>query len=238
MGESRDRTVYCRILHLGRLDYGSTYTLQRELCRQRFEGAIPDTLLLVEHPPTITVGKSGKLSNILAEREVLRERGVSLFLTDRGGDVTYHGPGQLVAYPIMDLRQRGRDIHGYVRGLEETAIRTLALFSIAGTRNEHPGVWVRGKQIAAIGIAVKRWVTMHGLSLNVNPDMGHFSLINPCGQAGVGVTSISAEKGEEVPIDAVRAALVDTFLDVFGSSAEACSARLNAAIGRGGVWEG
>ncbi len=207
--------MICRIVRLGVVDYGEAYQLQRQLCQQRLVGEIPDILLLLEHPPTITIGKSGKTTNILVGRDDLDRQGVSLFFSDRGGDVTYHGPGQLVAYPIVDLRQRDRDVHAYVHDLEEVVLRTLARFDIHGNRNSHPGVWVGEKQIAAIGIAIKRWITMHGIALNVMPQQERFSLINPCGLAGVPVTSITELKGEQAAVEDVAGAFVAEFAATF-----------------------
>ena len=207
--------MICRVIRLGIVDYGEAYQLQMRLCQQRLAGEIPDVLLLLEHPPTITIGKSGKTTNILVGRDDLDRQGVSLFFTDRGGDVTYHGPGQLVAYPIIDLRQRDRDVHAYVHDLEEVVLGTLARFDILGNRNSHPGVWVGEKQIAAIGIAIKRWITMHGIALNVRPQQDRFSLINPCGLAGVPVTSIRELKGEHVAAEDVAEAFVTEFASTF-----------------------
>jgi lipoate-protein ligase B len=208
-----------RVYRLGLVEYGEAYQLQKELSRQRLSGDIPDTLLLLEHPPTITIGKSGKLENVLASSDELHSQGISLFFTDRGGDVTCHGPGQLMVYPVIDLRQRDRDIHAYVRDLEEVIIRTLNRFAILGHRNPlHAGVWVDGVQIAAIGIAVRRWITMHGMAVNVSPDLTHFGLVNPCGFAGLPVTSISELTGQHVSLQTVAEAVVAEFTSVFGVS--------------------
>lgn len=224
--------MLCHIHRLGRISYEQACNLQREICARRLDGLVPDSLLLVEHPPTITIGKSGKLDNILVPGEELNRMGVSLFFTDRGGDVTYHGPGQLVAYPIIDLRQRAKNIHAYVRDLEEVVLRTLGEFSIAGSRNSHAGVWVGDRQISAIGIAVKRWIAMHGISLNVHPDHAHFNLINPCGLDGVRVTSIHEMTGRDIPMEQVTNALVASFAEVFGAIVEDEVAAAGVADGR------
>jgi lipoyl(octanoyl) transferase len=198
------------------MEYSDAYHLQRRLALQRMQGQISDMLLLLEHPPTITVGKSGKLENVLVSKEQLAEKGISLFFADRGGDVTYHGPGQLVAYPIIDLRSRGEDIRRYVRDLEEVIMRTLDDFSIKAHRNEtHIGVWVGERKIAAIGIGVKRWVTMHGFALNVRPNCEHFSLIKPCGIPDKGVTSISEVLCQDVAMERVIEKVVAYFSQVF-----------------------
>jgi len=208
----------CTIYRLGLIDYIEAYNLQRELLRKRLDGEITDTLLLAEHPPTLTIGKSGKLENVLVSQEELAQNGVPLFFVDRGGDVTYHGPGQLVGYPIINLKGRRRDLHRYVHDLEEVIIRTLNAFSIsAGRDGGHAGVWVRGEEIAAIGLRVIKWVSMHGFALNVNTNLDHFRLINPCGLPDGKATSISQILRQKVPIETVTERLVAHFLQVFDS---------------------
>jgi lipoate-protein ligase B len=208
--------MLCVVHRLGLVRYSEAYQLQRELVRRRFEGEIKDTLLLLEHPPTITIGKSGSLENVLVTNEQLTAQDVSVFFTDRGGDVTYHGPGQLVAYPILDLRQREKDVHKYVRDLEEVVIRTLCSLSIGAGRDEnHPGVWVDKEEIAAIGLSIKKWITMHGIALNVNPQLKHFSLINPCGFSDRNATSISKILERDVPMETVAENLLVHFSEVF-----------------------
>lgn len=213
--------MLCTVYQLGVIGYSQAYHLQRELLRQRVNDKITDTLLLLEHPPTITIGKSGKLENVLASPVQLAAEGVSLFFTDRGGDVTYHGPGQLVAYPIIDLRQRGQDAHQYVRDLEEVIIRTLNDFGIKGRRDRsHAGVWVRGKEVAAIGLGISRWVSMHGFALNVNTELEHFSLINPCGFPHRKATSISELLSQDILMATVTEGLLAHFSQVFDSRLE------------------
>jgi len=208
--------MLCTVYHFGLIAYSDAYHLQRQLLCQRVNNEITDTLLLLEHPPTITIGKSGKLENVLASQAQLAEAGVSLFFADRGGDVTYHGPGQLVAYPIIDLRQRGRDVHQYLCELEEVIIRTLSDFSINACRDRsHAGVWVKGREIAAIGLRVSKWVSMHGFALNVNTDLERFSLINLCGFSDRKATSISALLSQEVSMEAVTEKLLAHFSEVF-----------------------
>ena len=208
--------IPCTVYRLGLIEYSQAYRLQRSLLEQRAKGERGDTLLLLEHPPTITVGASGKLENILVPRSRLTGAGISTFFADRGGDVTYHGPGQLVGYPIIDLRERERDVHRYLGGLEEVLIRTLADFSIRGSRDRaHAGVWVGNKEIAAIGLKVKRWVTMHGFALNVNVDLLPFSFINPCGFSHRKATSISALASQYVPMTTVSERLLAHFSKVF-----------------------
>lgn len=211
--------MMCTVYQLGLMDYSQAWRLQEVLLERRIKAQIPDTLLLLEHPPTLTIGKSGKLEHLLVGREELLREGMSLFFTDRGGQITYHGPGQLVGYPIMDLRTRGADAHQYVHHLEEVIIKTLKDFSLEASRKEgFVGVWVGEKKIAAIGVRIKRWVTMHGFALNVNPNLYHFSFINPCGIIDKGVTSICRLLGREVPIDLVVRRLVDRFSEVFNTA--------------------
>jgi len=213
--------MFCTVYQLGLIGYSQAYHLQRELLCQRVNDEITDTLLLLEHPPTITIGKSGKLENVLASQAQLAREGVSLFFVDRGGDVTYHGPGQLVAYPIIDLRNRGRDVYKYVRDLEEVIIRTLNDFGINARRDRnHAGVWVRGKEVAAIGLGISRWVSMHGFALNVNMDLEPFSLINPCGFCDRKATSISNLLSQDIPIETVAERLLIHFSQVFDSRME------------------
>jgi len=217
----------CAVRRLGLVPYVEAYQLQLGLCRLRLVGKIPDTLLLLEHPPTVTIGKIGSLENVLASREELKASGISLFFTDRGGDVTYHGPGQLVIYPIVDLRDRGRDVHAYVRDLEEVIIKALGRLGITGNRQSHSGVWVGEKQIAAVGIAIKRGVTMHGIALNVKPQEDHFRFINPCGMAGVPVTSVETSSGRQVSLEGVSDIVVEEFGAVFVPRTADSNARLN-----------
>lgn len=172
----------CCVRELGRIGYGPALELQQELIAGRQEGTLPDQLLLLEHPHVITLGRNGHTENLLASDEIMERAGISFFPTDRGGDVTYHGPGQLVAYPILDLREWKRDVRLYVRAIEQTIIDTLADYGIeAGLDPEHIGVWVGGRKIAAIGVHISRWVTSHGLALNVNTDLSYFQYIVPCG---------------------------------------------------------
>ena len=211
----------CMLYQLGHIDYWKAYDIQERLWTEKYENHTDDALLVLEHPPTLTIGKSGKLDNLLVDREALAKKGVSLFFTDRGGDITYHGPGQLVVYPIIDLTKRGKDIHRYIHELQEVIIRTLADFEIKAKRDEeYVGVWVEKDKIAAIGVRVKRWITMHGLALNVNPDLGYYSLINSCGILDRGVTSISKVLSDEVSIESVTGKLINRFSEVFETDIE------------------
>ncbi len=206
----------CIVYQLGEMEYGKAYEIQQRLHHERVNNKISDSLILLEHPPTLTIGKSGNPENILVPRKRLAEEGIAVFNTGRGGDVTYHGPGQLVGYPIIDLSKRGKDVHLYVYELEEVLLQTLKDFSIAAVRDDsHPGVWMDNKEIAAIGLSVKKWVTLHGFALNVNPDLDHFSYINPCGFSERKATSISQILGHEVAMDVLTNHLLKKFSEVF-----------------------
>jgi lipoate-protein ligase B len=202
------------------VEYGTAFHVQKKLHQQRVKGEIGDTLLLLEHPPTITVGKAGSIDNILVRRETLHQKGISLYFTDRGGDVTYHGPGQLVGYPILDLSSRGGDLKRYVRDLEEVLIRTLENFSIKASRHpQHVGVWIGNKKIAAIGLSIKDWVTMHGFALNVSSNLEHFSLINGCGLKDRKTTSMTEILNFQFQMEEVVERLLIHFAEVLEASA-------------------
>ncbi len=172
----------CELREPGRVEYGEAFEWQQRLVAQRQAGAIPDQLILLEHPHTITLGRNGHLENLLAGEEILTRAGIAFYPTDRGGDITYHGPGQIVGYPIMDLREWKRDVGAYVRAIEQTMIDTLADFGIqAGRIPKCTGVWVGGAKIGAIGVHISRWVTSHGFALNVSTDLRYFQYIVPCG---------------------------------------------------------
>ena len=182
----------CELRELGRIRYGDALALQRELVDLRKQGLVPDQLLFLEHPHVITMGRNGHMENLLAGDEVLRRSGIEFYPTDRGGDVTYHGPGQLVGYPIVDLRDWKRDVGAYVRAIEQVLIDTLADFGIAAGRiPKLTGVWVDGRKIAAIGVHLSRWVSSHGFALNVTTDLSYFQYIVPCGLTRP-VTSMAA----------------------------------------------
>jgi lipoate-protein ligase B len=197
---------------LGRLDFAAALSRQEQLLELKQREAIPDILLCVEHPHVYTIGRGGDLNHVIAARDV------PLYRTSRGGDVTYHGPGQLVVYPIIDLRSKlRRDVHRYVRNLEMTAIETLKDFGIEAAR--HPpftGIWCDNRKIAAIGIAVRRCITLHGLGLNVNTDLSYFNRIVPCGLAWAEVTSMAKELDKELSARNVRESFLRHFADLFG----------------------
>ncbi|SRR5579884_833297 len=222
--EASPTTQTVRWTYLGRVEYGAAVRLQRALLDARAEGAAGDALLLVEHPPVITLGRRGSLADVLVAVDELAARGIAVHATNRGGLVTYHGPGQLVGYPIVGLRAlTGGDVVRYVSGLEETVIRVLADLGIAAGRDpQHRGVWVgttgtpAARKIAAVGVAISRGVTMHGFALNAQPELSHFALIRPCGIDDRGVTSVAAELGHRVDLRATAAALAASFGEVFG----------------------
>jgi lipoyl(octanoyl) transferase len=190
--------------------------LQQKLVEMRQREELPDQFLLLEHPPVITLGRGGDTKNLLASDEALRAERVRFFETTRGGDITYHGPGQLVGYPILHLGEGNRDVRKYVTNLEEVLIRTVAEYGITATRIEgRRGIWVGNDKIAAIGVRIARWVTSHGFALNVSTNLGHFRFITPCGLQDTGVTSISKESGREVALDDVREIVVAKFAEVF-----------------------
>jgi lipoyl(octanoyl) transferase len=186
------------------VDYAEALELQRELVEQRKRGLIPDQLLMLEHPHVVTLGRNGRMENLLAGEEILRRAGISFYATDRGGDVTYHGPGQLVGYPICDLREWKRDVGAYVRAIEQAIIDTLADFGVpAGRIPKLTGVWVGERKIAAIGVHISRWVTSHGFALNVNTDLSYFHYIVPCGLAKP-VTSMARLGVRAAPLEISR----------------------------------
>jgi len=210
-----------RFALLGRTDYASCWELQRRLVGLRLAGSIPDTLVLTEHDPVYTIGKSGDDNHLLAGDEELSARGIAVYHNDRGGDITYHGPGQLVGYPILDLRGHTPDLHRYLRDLEEVVINVLGTYGVEGRRMpEYTGVWVHGDKICAIGIKTIRWVTMHGFALNVSTDLSFFRRIIPCGIFERGVTSLEAVLGHGVSLDEVSARLVTEFARIFGLAME------------------
>jgi len=202
--------------------YGEALELQRSIARDRISGAVPqDVLLLLEHPPVVTLGRSSKEKHLVASPEFLQNRGVELFEVERGGDVTFHGPGQLVGYPIVDLKRHRQDLHWYLRKLEEVLINTLADYGIPGERNtSFTGVWTRARKIASIGVHARDWVTWHGFALNVTTDLSYFDLIVPCGINGVVMTSIARELGvEEVSAQDVRDRVAAKFAEAFDLTA-------------------
>lgn len=205
---------------LGRRPYGEVLELQRAMAAERIAGTRVDTLLLVEHDPVITLGRSSTPAHLLADDRLLSARGVARFEIERGGDVTFHGPGQLVGYPIIDLTQHRQDLHWYLRHLEQVLIDTLATFGIQGSRVEkYTGVWVGGRKIASIGVHARSWVTWHGFALNVSTDLSYFDLIVPCGIPHVTMTSIERELGRPVEVAVVADTVTAAFAALFNLTA-------------------
>jgi lipoyl(octanoyl) transferase len=214
--------VSTTVYRLGRVEYPDGLDLQAQLQKARMAGQVSDTLLLLEHPPVLTLGRAAKSANILTAPARLDQLGVKVFETDRGGDVTYHGPGQIVGYPLLHLIPGKQDVRKYVRSVEQLLITTLQHFGIDAVRMpQWPGVWLERsrlggpRKIGALGVHLSRWYTRHGFALNVSPNLEHFGLIVPCGIREAGVTSMQAELGRAVPVPEVEEVLVRTFGEVF-----------------------
>jgi lipoate-protein ligase B len=207
----------CLVCRLGSVGYPEAVALQEQLLEEHARGNIGDILLLLEHPPTITLGRHASRENILLGDRALKRLGIEVHRSSRGGDVTFHCPGQIVVYPIMDLRHRTGLLRGYIRDLEEVALRVLGGYGISTERwDEHPGLWVGGRQIAAIGLRLRGGISMHGMSINVHPDLERFKVINLCGVQGLSATSIEEETGRySITVDEVGTNLLRIFADVF-----------------------
>ncbi|MDQ3171771.1 MAG: lipoyl(octanoyl) transferase LipB [Acidobacteriota bacterium] len=206
------------VRRLGRIGYQEALELQADLVEQRRRGGIGDTLLLLEHPPVITLGVKTRnnRTNILASDTQLADAGVTVFQTGRGGDVTYHGPGQLVGYPIFDLNPHRRDVHRYVRDIEQALIEAVGTFGVTAERVDGlTGIWVDREKLAAIGVRISRWITSHGFALNVSTDLSHFDLIVPCGIQDRGVTALERLLGRAVAMNEVETAVETAFSRVF-----------------------
>ena len=220
------------IHRLGRVEYEDGLVLQAQLARARKAGLIPDALLLLEHPPVVTLGRGARAGHVLAPTELLVRRGVTVHETDRGGDVTYHGPGQIVGYPILELSGERRDVRAYVRSVEEGMLRALEAFGVRGRRIPRwPGVWLGeegrdARKIGALGVHIARWITTHGFALNVAPALEDFELILPCGIAEAGVTSLGHELGRAPRAEAVEAALVRAYAEIWQAEAVEAAARV------------
>ena len=213
----QENLLACRVFRLGMIHYEDALRLQNRLAEARGGEKIGDILLLLQHPPVITMGKSGKVQNVLAP-QAIQEKGIKVIFTDRGGDVTYHGPGQMVIYPILNLRLHGLSVPGYVWKLEETVIRLLDRFGIRAKRIEKlRGVWVENEKVAALGVHLSRWISKHGVALNVNTNLDPFDLINPCG-TGKRATSMARILGRDLPMEEIETLIIQCFADVFGVS--------------------
>ena len=209
------------VIRAGIVPYNEAVKIQERLQQRRQAGEIPDVLLLLEHPPVITLGRTSHEEHLLVDREALRVRGYEVYDSARGGDVTYHGPGQLVGYPIIDLNDRGRDVHRYLRDVEEALMVALRHWGLKGKRVPGlTGVWVRNEKVAAIGVGVRKWVTWHGFALNVSTALDAFRVIVPCGIADRGVTSLEKLLGRAVASEEVEEAVITAFGEVFGLNPE------------------
>jgi lipoyl(octanoyl) transferase len=211
----------CTIYNLGRLGYKEALVIQEDLARRRIKNEITDTILLLEHDPIVTIGRSVKPgeedTEMLVPRDTLLRSGIQVIRTDRGGRLTYHGPGQLVAYFIINLQKNHLKVSSYISGLEESMIRTLSNFGITAVRQKgRVGIWVGGVKIGSIGLTIERWVSRHGLALNVNTDLSAFDYIIPCGLTGCAVTSMSKLLGNEIEMSAVKKSLVYNIASFFG----------------------
>jgi lipoyl(octanoyl) transferase len=205
--------TYC---DLGFINYKEAWDLQQDIHSKRVSGEVEDTFFLLEHPNTYTLGKTAHKENLIGSEDYLKQNQISVYDIDRGGDITYHGPGQLVGYPIIDLNNWYKDTHIYLRALEEVIIKTCSDYGLECGRNEkHTGVWIGDRKIAAIGIKVSRWITMHGFAFNVNTDLKLFNGIIPCGIQDKSVTSLSKELGKEINISDVKEKLLNNFVEIF-----------------------
>ena len=204
------------LVNLGQAKYLGVLDLQRKLVDLRQKNSVPDILLLVEHEPVITLGRQGSTANLISTSEEIGSDGIQIYQVERGGDVTYHGPGQLVGYPIIHLTQRKLSLRTYVHLLEETIIQTLEDFNIrAGREPQHRGVWVKDLKVAALGVAIRRWVSFHGFALNVSPNLDHYCYIHPCGLESAQVTSMENLLGEPAGMAEVTRKLLSTFIGLF-----------------------
>ena len=206
-----------QVRDLGLVEYAEAFRIQEDLVERRIRGQVPDTLLLLEHPPVVTLGRRGTEADIYMSPEELAKRGISVHRTTRGGLVTYHGPGQAVGYPIVHLRQLGRTIPEYIRGLERAIVAALTEIGVnARVDEQHVGVWTDRGKIAAIGVGQRHGVSMHGFAVNLQPDLGHFALINPCGIGDLGVTSAATLLGRPVDLDNFKRRMAHAFAGEFG----------------------
>ena len=204
---------------LGFIDYKEAWDLQKSIFNKRLSGEIPDTFFMLEHPHTYTLGKVAEKENLISNDDQLKELGISVYEIDRGGDITYHGPGQIVGYPIINLKDWKEDTHEYLRGLEEIMIQSCSHYGISSERNsKYTGVWIGNRKIAAIGIKVSRWITMHGFAFNVNTDLNYFGGIIPCGIKDKDVSSLQKELNRQLDIQEVKEVLLQNFKKYFGYS--------------------
>lgn len=220
---------FFNVIDLDTVEYAKIYNLQKNLVRIRQLGLIYDSLILVEHPPIFTIGRKGSRTNLLISEDGLEKRGLELLETDRGGDITFHGHGQLVLYPVFDLSSRKKDISLYIRMLEEAVIRFLWRYNVTGHRiQKATGVWIDNEtKIASIGIGVSKWVTYHGLSVNINTPLHYFDMIRPCGLKPCKIISLSSILGRDIDIDEAKKGLIEIFKDLFDINYDATISTLD-----------
>lgn len=205
------------ILDLGLIDYEDCHRIQKEFVARRKRGDSGDVFIIAEHPNVFTIGRTGKRENLLVDERGLAGKGVKVLDVERGGDITFHGPGQLIVYPIVDLKNRGRDIHRHLRDLEQVAIELLKRYGIASrTVKGKTGVWLNDEKICSVGVAATNWVTYHGMSININVDLGYFAMINPCGMTDVMMTSLKKVLRKEILMREARDRLQESISDIFG----------------------
>jgi lipoate-protein ligase B len=206
---------YLEVLDWGLLEYGEAFLRQKELVERRVAGISPDCLVLVEHPPVVTIGRSGSLEDLRISKGALSRKGIALYHVDRGGMATYHGPGQLVAYPILKLKEQ--DLHPYITTLQDSLAAVLRIYGLEPEfKNGQPGLWLHSAKVASVGIAVRKWVTYHGVALNVTMDPERFSCIVPCGHINEKITSMERELGHPVDMGEAKKNFADAFCRLFG----------------------
>lgn len=219
------------ILDLGLIGYGKAYDIQKELVLKRKSGEIEDSLILLEHRSVFTIGRRGDLKNLLVDADILKKEGIEVARADRGGDITFHGPGQLVLYPIVDLKERVRDLHLFLRDLEELAINFLSEYGICPRRRTgKTGVWVGPDKISSIGIAASNWVTYHGLSININVDLKYFSMIYACGIKDAGAVSVASILNRRIAMSEAKEKAAYWFNRIFGKKEEYFAESYSAAV--------
>ena len=208
-----------KIIDLGLIDYPEAYKIQKDILKQRKNGDACDTLIVAEHLPVFTIGRAGSRDNLLVDKKVLEQKGIKLIEVDRGGDITFHGPGQIVLYPIVNLKERSLDLHRFIRNLEELVLRFLSSYDINARRVEgKSGVWVQGKKICSVGIGVSRWTSFHGISVNINTDLSYFSMIRSCGINSIEMTSLAKILNETIDMGESKKRLISIFDQIINAN--------------------
>lgn len=205
-----------KIEDLGLIEYSKAYAIQKDVLEKRKNEDMPDTLLLAEHPSVFTMGRTGSMENLLVDVEVLDQKDIKLLNIDRGGDITYHGPGQILLYPIINIKKNSLDVHSYIRSLEDIAIQFLSSYGLNGHRIKgSSGVWVDDKKISSIGVGVSKWVSFHGMSININNDLNYFSMIRSCGIKGIQTTSLAKILKQTLDMEESKKQLISIFRQIF-----------------------